>query len=143
MRAFWKNSKIPFWDRLRHGFKLLEGHWSWATAPFMIFLLGWLPLILGGNEFSQTIISYNLPRIVSWILTISMLGVVSSAYLSILLLPPKPPQYGRFKYLFFVLQWLLLPLIMIFLSALPALDAQTRWIFGKYLGFWPTEKVRK
>jgi len=32
---------------------------------------------------------------------------------------------------------------MIFFSALPALEAQTRWLFGKYLGFWPTEKARK
>jgi len=26
---------------------------------------------------------------------------------------------------------------------LPSLDAQTRWIFGRYMGFWVTEKHRK
>jgi len=109
----------------------------------MIFFLGWLPLILGGPKFSQTMISYNLPRAVSWVSTASNIGIISSAYFSMLILPPKPPQYGRFKTLFLVAEWFLIPLVMIFFSALPALDAQAHWLLGRYLGFWPTEKVRK
>jgi cellulose synthase/poly-beta-1,6-N-acetylglucosamine synthase-like glycosyltransferase len=141
--GFLKNKKIPLKKKIILAFELIEGHWSWATASLMIFLLGWLPLILGGPQFSQTLISYNLPRLTSLILTIAMLGLVFSAYLSILLLPPKPPEYGRYKYLLFIFAWFLLPIMMIFFTALPALDAQTRWLLGKYLGFWPTEKIRK
>jgi cellulose synthase/poly-beta-1,6-N-acetylglucosamine synthase-like glycosyltransferase len=141
--GFLKNKKIPFKKKLRLGFELIEGHWSWATASIMIFMLGWLPIYLGGNEFSQTVISYNLPIITRNILTISMVGLVFSAYLSILLLPPKPIEYGRFKYLILFLQWFLVPVIMIFFISLPALDAQTRLMLGKYMGFWPTEKIRK
>lgn len=141
--GFIKNKKIPISKKISLGFELIEGHWSWATASFLIFILGWLPLILGGAEFSQTLISYNLPRITSRILTVAMIGLISSAYLSLLLLPPKPPQYGRFKYLFLFLQWFLLPFTMIFFTTLPALEAQTRLMLGKYMGFWPTEKVRK
>jgi hypothetical protein len=33
--------------------------------------------------------------------------------------------------------------IVVFLSALPALDAQTKLMFGKYMEFWVTEKKRK
>ena len=72
-----------------------------------------------------------------------MLGILGSAYSSLVLLPPRPPIYGRIKYLFFVLEWFLLPVIMIFFTALPALDAQIRWMLGKYMGFWATEKIRK
>jgi hypothetical protein len=72
-----------------------------------------------------------------------MIGLVFSAYLSILLLPPKPIEYGRFKYLILFFQWFLVPVIMIFFISLPALDAQTRLMLGKYMGFWPTEKFRK
>ena len=141
--GFLKNKKIPISKKISLGFELIEGHWSWATASFLIFILGWLPLILGGVEFGQTILSYNLPRITSRILTVGMIGLISSAYFSFLLLPPKPPQYGRFKHLLLFLQWFLLPLIMLFFTTLPALEAQTRLMLGKYMGFWPTEKVRK
>ncbi len=125
------------------GFELFEGHISWAIVSILIFLLGWLPLILGGPEFSHTLISYNLPKIISRVMTLSMVGLVISVYLSFLLLPPKPPEYGRFKYIVFAFSWLLFPITMIFFSSLPALGAQTRWMFGRYMGFWPTEKIRK
>ena len=141
--GFLKNKKISISKKISLGFTLVEGHWSWATASILIFFLGWLPLWLGGPQFSQTLFSYNLPRITSRILTISMLGLVASAYLSILLLPPKPPQYGRFKYVALVVEWFLLPMIMIFFTSFPALDAQTHWMIGKYMGFWTTPKIRK
>ncbi|MFC1630260.1 glycosyltransferase family 2 protein [Patescibacteria group bacterium] len=141
--GFLKNKKIPFYKKLSLGFELIEGHWSWATASFMIFVLGWLPLIIGGQEFSQSLFSYNLPRAISWVLTLSMIGLISSAYFGIILLPQRPKGYKKIKYPLLVLQWFLLPLMMIFFTALPALEAQTRLMLGKYMGFWPTEKVRK
>lgn len=141
--GFWKNKKIPKRKKFSLGFELIEGHWSWATASILLFLLGWLPIILGGPQFSQNILSHSLPKITSRILTVGMAGLIISAYFSLLLLPAKPPQYGKLKYLFFALGWLLVPLSMIFFTALPALDAQTRLMLGKYMGFWPTEKIRK
>ena len=141
--GFLKNKKIPLFKKFRLGFSAIEGHWSWATASFIIFFLAWLPLVLGGPEFNQTLFSYNLPRMLRNILTLAMLGLIASAYFSIVLLPPKPPQYGKFKYLALALEWLIVPLIMIVFTPLPALDAQTKWMLGKYMGFWPTQKFRK
>jgi len=142
--GFLKNKKIPLKKKLSLGFEIIESHFSWATAPFLIFLLGWLPLILGGPKFSQTVLSYNLPKITSQILTISMSGLVFSIYLSFLLLSSTHMKSEKkIKYFVFALGWLLFPLMMIFFSALPALDAQTRWLLGRYMDFWPTEKIRK
>jgi len=140
--GFLKTRAIPFKKKLGFILELLEGHWSWATAPLIIFFLGWLPLLLGGQEFNQTLLSYNLPQLTSRIMTAAMVGVVASIYFSLNLLPPLPPPYGKGKYIAFALQWFLLPLIMIFFSALPALEAQTRWLLGKRLNFWFTEKMR-
>ncbi len=140
---FLRNKKIPTSKKLSLGFEVIDGHFSWAVAPLLIFLLGWLPLFLGGGEFSQTLLSYNLPKTTSFILTFSMLGLVFSVYFGFLLLPPRPESYGKWRYLFFALGWLLIPVLMIFFSSIPALEAQTRWLLGKYAGFWPTEKARK
>jgi len=141
--GFWKNKKIPLKKKISLAFSSIEGHWSWATNSIMIFLLGWLPLVLGGERFPQSLISYNLPIFTSRGLTLAMLGLVGSAYFSIMLLPPKPPVYKKRKYLFFALEWFLLPVIMVFFTSLPSLEAQTRWMLGKYMGFWTTPKIRK
>jgi len=143
LSGFLKNKKIPFLRKLSLGFELIEAHWSWATASFLIFLLGWLPLFLGGEEFSQTILGYNLPRVVSQILMVAMLGLITSAFFAIQLLPPHPLKYSKRRYLLLVAEWFLLPVMMIFFTALPALEAQTRLMLGRYMGFWPTPKIRK
>jgi hypothetical protein len=61
-----------------------------------------------------------------------------------MLLPPRPAKYSRKKYIYMFLQWFLVPITAPFLGAMPAIDAQTRIMLGKYFGeFWVTEKVRK
>jgi len=141
--CFFKNRMIPLKKKIFLGFESIDSYISWSTSSIVIFALGWLPLIFGGAEFSHTLISYNLPKIISMIMTLSMTGLVASVYFSLILLPPRPPQYGRAKYLVFAFSWLLLPLMMIFFTAFPALEAQTRLMFGKYMGFWVTEKARE
>ena len=142
--GFFKNWKqIPKGAMFRYGFYTAEGFYSWATHAVLIFALGWLPLILGGEAFNTTILSYSLPRVTRILLTIAMIGIMSSVYLSILILPPRPPDYGRRKYVLMVLQWFLIPITLIAFGAFPAIEAQTRLMLGRYLGFWPTEKFRK
>jgi len=141
--GFLKNKKISLFKKLRHTFIILEGFWSWATASLIIFFLGWLPLFLGGEEFNITLLSYNLPRLTSNIMTLAMIGMIISAILSMLLLPPKPISISRWKSLSVFFQWLFLPITLIFFGAFPALDAQTRLMINRPLGFWVTEKVRK
>jgi len=69
--------------------------------------------------------------------------LIFSIYFSLNLLPPESIEYGKIKYFLFAFQWFWIPLTMIIFISLPALDAQTRLMLGKYMGFWPTEKIRK
>ncbi|MBI2644316.1 MAG: hypothetical protein HYW95_02285 [Candidatus Wildermuthbacteria bacterium] len=140
--GFLKNKRISLSKKISPGWEVFFGFWSWATASILILFLGWLPLVLGGQEFAQSLLSYNLPRLATGILRVGIVGLIGSVYLSILLFPINVKQFGMPRIVFFVLQWLLLPFVMIF-SSIPAIEAQIRLMFGKYLGFWSTPKFRK
>ena len=143
MFGFFKNKKIPLLSKISHLYTILDGFWSWATAALLLFALGWLPILLGGAKFNFTVLSFNLPILTSRIMTISMVGMLVSAVLSTLLLPPLPKGMSQFKRISVFLQWVFLPITLILFGSLPALDAQIRLMFGKYMGFWVTEKIRK
>lgn len=141
--GFIKNKLIPRNVKWWLGFNIIEKTHSSATNALIIFALGWLPTAIGNGNFSHTVLSYNLPDITRIIMIIAMFGLVSSAIISVILLPPRPPNYGKYKWVWMILQWFLFPINFIFFGAVPALDAQTRLMLGKYMGFWVTPKQRR
>ncbi len=144
MRALWPDKKISVFRKLGIAFEMLEGHHSWATSPFILAVLGWLPLFFGGVTFNQSVLAHNLPFITRFLMNLAMGGLIVSMSLSFLLLPPRPKKYSRKRYIYMFSQWFLVPIIAPTLGALPAIDSQTRLLFKKYFGeFWVTEKIRK
>lgn len=140
--GFLKNKRIPWRTKLTNTFNMIEKTHSSATNALIIFLLGWLPATIGTGRFSSTVLSYNLPNITQNIMLLAMGGLISSAVIALIMLPPRPPNFGKFRYVWMVLQWVLFPINFIFFGAVPALDAQTRLMLGKYMGFWVTPKSR-
>lgn len=145
LMGFIKNKNIPFGKKLKMALVQLDGYWSAATNPLVILLLGWLPLILGGNFFRETVLSYNLPLVTRNLMIVSMSGLVSLAVMTLSFLPPIPSELkvSKLKRVSMVLQWVLVPFTIVIFGSLPALEAQTRLLFGKYMGFWITPKHRK
>ena len=139
---FIKNTKISLSKKLYLSWNVLDGFWSWATVSLLIFFLGWLPLTLGGERFNITLLSYNLPRATGTLMRISMIGMLISAIISFLTLPPRPKNISKTKNISMLLQWILLPVSLIIFGSIPSLDAQTRLFIGKHLEFWVTEKER-
>jgi hypothetical protein len=93
---------------------------------------------------STSIVAHQLPIIASRIQTFAMVGMFIGIYLSIRLLPPKPPRYKTRHRVYMILQWVYLPVTTIVYSGLAALYSQTRLLFGRYLGkFDVTEKAVK
>jgi cellulose synthase/poly-beta-1,6-N-acetylglucosamine synthase-like glycosyltransferase len=142
MMACLKNNNIPRSKKVRILAVQIENAWALATHPLLIFLLGWLPLLLGGYDFHATVLSYNLPVITRDLMDLAMVGLVVSAIISFTFLPPPPANVRIHTKLFMILQWILVPLTITIFSAIPALDAQTRLMLGKYMGFWVTPKHR-
>lgn len=143
MYHFTKNKKISLRRRVIITLQQAEGYWSLVTNPIMLFILGWAPLFFGGRVFHETVLSYNLPIVVRNLLVIAMFGLVVSSVISLTLIPERPKHKSRIGYIVMALQWILIPITMITFSAIPGLDAQTRLMFGKYMGFWVTPKHRK
>jgi len=90
---------------------------------------------------------FNLSMILSNFFAISLIGIVISVWMSFVLLPPVPETEGPFykrMYLWLSLafQWFLLPITTLFFSSVPALEAQTRLMFGNKLHFDVTLKIR-
>lgn len=142
LMGFVKNKLIPLRKKITIAFVQLEGYWSLATNPLLIFLLGWLPLILGGHRFNQTVLSYNLPFITRNLMVLAMFGLVVSGIIFWSLLPDMPQGYRMRHKIFMIVQWVLVPFTIVIFGAIPGVDAQTRLLFGKYMGFWVTPKHR-
>lgn len=134
-----KHKEIPLVARLVRIYRLFEGNFSWATASLTIAFFGWLPFILN-PDFRTTVVSVNMPVLVRNLLIMAWVGLIISAITSTLLLPKRPSGYPKIKFLEMLLQWVLLPLSAIFFGSIPAIDAQMRLLFGKFLGFHVTPK---
>ncbi|MEK7607977.1 MAG: glycosyltransferase family 2 protein [Patescibacteria group bacterium] len=140
-----KSKKISTRRKIFWTFTVLEGYHSWATNSLMIFALGWLPVALGGMAFGASLLSYSLPRITRFVIGLSMVGVATSAIMSVVLLPPKPKWFRMRHYALYVVEWIFIPITLIIFGAFPGLEAQTRLMLGgKFrLGFWVTPKDRR
>lgn len=139
----WRAKRLPWKTKLIQQFRMIESFYSWATYSIMLFILSWLPIWFGGEQFHQTYLANSLPFVVQVLMTVSSLGIVVVAILYMYMLPTRPAQYKRYRVLLMVLQWLFVPFVTILLGSIPAIEAQTRVIFKRYLGFWVTDKVRK
>ena len=143
MRAFLRTKRISGMDKLRYGFKLLEGNISWATWGFILTIIGWIPTVFSSPRFRNSVIYYTAPEITGTIFHLASLSLFTSVLLSIALLPRQKVENDWFKKTLFVLEWLMIPFILVFLSSLPALDAQTRLMLGKRMEFFVTDKRRR
>lgn len=138
----WHNPGLDRRRVLSHIFIQIYGFYAWATNALIIAVIGWLPLLFGGDRFNSTVLSGNLPSVTQNLMNIAMIGLVLSALISALLLP-SPPQRQRFwKKIFMTLEWVAVPVIIIIFGSVPCLDAQIRLMAGKYMGFWVTPKSR-
>lgn len=140
-----QTNAIPLWQRLRYLWNQLEGMYSWATVPILLFVLGRLPLITISGQARATVMAQNAPFVLERLMWLAMAGIFVSAFLALRLLPPRPKHVGPHTALVMVLQWLLLPITFLIFGSIPAIDAQTRLLLGgKFrLGFWVSPKATR
>ncbi len=138
----WKNKDLDKGRIIGHILIQIYGFHAWATNALIIAVIGWLPMLLGGDRFNSTVLSGNLPAVTQNLMSVAMVGLVLSAVISALLLPKKPAKYGAGKRVLMTLEWVAVPITIIIFGAVPCLEAQLRLMTGRYMGFWLTPKSR-
>lgn len=128
----WRQRAIIIW-------RAFDGAFSWSTTSFFIAVMGWLPFLLN-PQFHNQVVASNFPAVTRVLLSLTWIGLIISGAVTILILPPRPKSHSPLRWIAMVIQWVLIPIAAIFFGAIPGLDAQTRLMFGKYIGFRVTEK---
>jgi len=133
--------EIDFWDKTDKVLFKIWGDLKWGfLALFVTFGSLLIPLV--NPNFKTSVLSINLPIISSWILTTAFFGLFATIFVHEKTVPKRPVNWSIFKIIWSYIQWLLVPIILITISSLPAIDAQTSLMFGKKLEFRVTNKTR-
>lgn len=133
IRLYQKTGRIP-WHGILQWLRLVEGKVSLATTSLILALFGWLPIIVN-DELRLTVLGARFPVVYSRILTAASVGLLIAMILTARLLPQRPKR--RLDRLTIVLEWVLTPILVpinnMLFGCLPAIDAQTRLMLGKYM----------
>lgn len=131
---------VPFFDKTIRVIKTIEDHFLWPVNWFAITLGALLPPLLN-QEFNRSIIGKTLPQVSSTLLTLSLISLFVIFVIDAAARPPRPKGVSIIHRILQPFEFLLLPILGLFFSALPGLDAHTRLMLGKYLEYRVTEKI--
>ncbi|HSE28992.1 MAG TPA: glycosyltransferase family 2 protein [Candidatus Saccharimonadales bacterium] len=131
-KGFRKDRTVPLPGLISRFWRLLESHFSWASASILITFGAWIPLFFG-SESGRSIIAHELPQIASQIQSVAIVGLFITMFLALKMLPKRPARYKRHRTLFMLAQWLLMPVTSIVYGSAAAFNSQTRLFLGKYL----------
>ncbi len=130
---------VPFIRKTSMLLNVLLDHFLWPTNWFIITVAAnIMPFI--NPVFTRTALGYRLPGLTGFILTICLLAIVALIYIDYKNRPENAALPLRRK-LIFPFEFILMPLVGFFLSALPALISHTALMLGKRLEYKVTDKA--
>ncbi|HET9650189.1 MAG TPA: glycosyltransferase family 2 protein [Microlunatus sp.] len=137
------NQRIPLRERAMQTFRQLSQFHLWATVPLLL-----LGLRFAVNAMTPTV-THSTAKLVELssnanaaAAIITPISLIISAAVALSLLPRRPRHKGRRTWVKLVLEFLALPIVAPVFFCLPAIDAQVRLLFRRYLGFRVTVKLR-
>ena len=140
LQRLFAHPEIPLRLRLHRFTNLFLMHLNWIFLPILLMFGASIP-IWTSVDFSITDLGTNLWLYSSLILSATLSTVIFLIYLEIRMLPPKPASWGRLRRALVSLQYFSYPAVGLVLSVLPALEAHTRLLLGRYLEYRVTEKL--
>ena len=134
------DDKIPFWDKTTRLLFVMWAHFMWPVNWFLITIGLTLPTLLN-PAFGRTTLGFMVPKMSSYILTASLVFLLSLIFIDNIYKPKRPKNISVWRSILFPFEFILMPIAGFFFSALPGLDAHTRLMLGKYIQYKVTEKV--
>ena len=132
-------SGVPFFRKTMLLIYVFTDHLLWPINWFIITIFANVMPILN-PVYSRTTLGYSLPRLAGFILTTTLISLIAMIYIDYKNRPTdlKLPLHRK---LLFPLEFILMPLVGFFLSALPALISHTQLMLGKRMEYKVTDKV--
>lgn len=140
IKSYFLADKIPFWDKTMRLTQVVWSHFLWPVNWFIITLGLTIPTLLN-PAFGRTALGYTIPKLSSFILTISLVFLIVMITIDNIQKPPRPKEVSVWRVILTPFEFILMPIAGFFFSALPGLDAHTRLMLGKYMEYKVTEKV--
>lgn len=130
---------VPFVRKTVMLFHVLMDHFLWPVNWFIITIAAnIMPFI--NPAFSRTALGYSLPQLAGLILTSCIVAIFAMMFIDYKNRPENVQLPLRRK-LFFPLEFILMPIVGFFLSALPALISHTQLMLGKRMEYKVTDKA--
>jgi hypothetical protein len=143
MEQNFTNSRIPLREKAMQTFRQLSQFHLWATVPLLL-----LALRLTVDHLAPTV-THSTARLVELAATtngaaglLTPISLIISGFVALRLLPKRPSQKGRRAWAKMIVEFVGLPIVAPVFFCLPAIDAQLRLLFRRYLGFRVTVKLR-
>ncbi len=142
VKQYFHRTDVDFWDKTDKLIFVIWANLKWGTLALIVTFAGLvIPYI--NPKYSESVVAINLPIISSWILTAAFLGLFATIYVQEKTAPKRPANWSFVQIIWSYLQYVLVPIVLVTISTLPAIDAQTSLMFGKYLEYRVTNKARK
>jgi Glycosyl transferase family group 2 len=133
-----EHPEIPLRLRARRYMNLVFNHLTWTTLPMLLFFGGALPALID-LDYSLTTEAFWIGTLTAGILTFTLLNTLVLIRVDSSMCP-KPADWPWWRRRYAELQLFLYPVVGLALSVIPALEAQTRLMFGAYLEYTVTDK---
>ncbi len=130
---------VPFFRKTMLLYFVLLDHFLWPINWFIITVAANIMPIVN-PVYSRTTLGYTLPRLAGGILTFCLIAIVAMIIIDYRN-RAKHVSVPLWRNVLFAFEFILMPIVGFFLSALPALISHTQLMRGKRLEYKVTEKV--
>ena len=130
---------VPFFRKTVLMLNVLLDHILWPSYWFIVTIAANVMAIIN-PVYSRTALGFSLPQLAGYILSLALAALLAMLFIDYKNRPTNKhlPLYRK---ILFPFEFLMMPIVGFFLSALPALISHTQLMFGKRLEYKVTDKV--